>query len=302
MAARDLASYIFLALAWGLSFLVLVHVVEAFGWVGAVTLRALLAACVLLVIAFASRRKLDFGRRWKPYTVVGATTVAGQLVCLSYATPRIGTAMAAILVAAIPLFSMVIARLWGMEQLTLQRIAGLSLGAAGLVLLVGFPAVPLTPSYLFDSLIALGGSFFAAFGSNYMNRHLREAAPLEVTVAAFLTGGLMTLPLLLFVPVPRMPGALDLLNLLILGGIMSAMTYVLYFRLVTRIGATSAISVEFVVTVVAVLVGALILDEPLGLVQVLGGLVIIAGCALVLGIVPWRARKVAPVAPAPGHG
>ena len=94
----------------------------------------------------------------------------------------------------------------------------------------------------------------------------------------------MTLPLLLVVPVPAMPGALDFLYLVIAGAGMSALTYVLYFGLVASIGATRAISVEFVVTVVAVLIGALALGEPLSVIQFVGGAVIIAGCALVLGL------------------
>lgn len=302
MAPRDIASYLFLAIAWGLSFLVLVRVVEAFGWVGAVSFRCLLAGGLLYLIAAASGRRLRFGAGWRHYVAVGATTVAGQLVCLSYATPRIGTAMAAILVAAIPLFSMVIAQLWGMEKITRQRVAGLIVGTAGIVLLVGFPAVPLTGRFLFDCLVSLGGSFFAALGSNYMSRFLHEESPAEVTSASFLLGGLMALPLLVAVPVPAAPGAMDFAYLAILGGIMSALTYVTYFRLVSRIGPTRAISVEFAVTVVAVLVGGLILDEPLTVVQLAGGAVIIAGCLLVLGLVPWRSREPDLDTTMPGHG
>jgi drug/metabolite transporter (DMT)-like permease len=301
MAPRDIVSYVFLAVAWGLSFLVLVRVVDAFGWVGAVSFRCLLAGGLLWLVALP-RRRLRFNAGWRHYAAVGATTVAGQLVCLSYATPRIGTAMAAILVAAIPLFSMVIAQFWGIEKITRQRVAGLVLGIIGIVLLVGFPAVPLTGRFVFDSLVSLGGSFFAAFGSNYVSRHLGNEEPWEVTSASFLCGGIMVLPLLYVVPVPAVPGAGAFLDLLILGGIMSALTYVVYFRLVSTIGATRAISVEFAVTVVAVLVGALVLDEPLTLVQLVGGAVIIAGCALVLGLVPWRSRGADLDTTMPGHG
>ena len=107
-----------------------------------------------------------------------------------------------------------------------------------------------------------------------------------VTIGAFFFGGLMTLPLLLAVPVPGMPQATDLLYLLILACIMSALTYVLYFGLVASLGATRAISVEFAVTTVAVAIGALALGEPLSLVQVVGALVIVTGCAVVLGLFP----------------
>lgn len=68
-------------------------------------------------IAKLSGRRLDFHAGWKPFAVVGATTVAGQLIGLSYGTPLIGTAMAAICVASIPLFSMVISQLWGLNAL-----------------------------------------------------------------------------------------------------------------------------------------------------------------------------------------
>jgi drug/metabolite transporter (DMT)-like permease len=77
---------------------------------------------------------------------------------------------------------------------------------------------------------------------------------------------------------------MDFVYLLISGGVMSAITYLLYFRLVATLGATRAISVEFVVTLVAVLFGALVLDEKLTPLQIAGGLVIMAGCALVLGL------------------
>jgi len=84
------------------------------------------------------------------------------------------------------------------------------------------------------------------------------------------------------------PQASDWLYLMISGAVMSATTYVLYFGLVARIGATRALSVEFVVTLVAVLVGALFLDEALSLLQLAGGAVVLVGCLLVLGLLPGR--------------
>ncbi len=285
MNARDFAAYAYLSLAWGLSFLLLLHVVDAFGWIGAVTFRCFIAGALLYAIARMMRRKLDFGAGWLPFTIVGATTVAGQLIGLSYATPLIGTAMAAIFVASIPLFSMVIAQLWGLERITQARVFGLVLGTIGIVMLVGFPAVPVTGAFLLGCFAMIGSTFSAAFGSNYASRHLSGTGPWEVTIGSFIAGGILTLPLLWFVPVPGTPVAVDYLYLVALAALMSALTYVLYFSLVKSIGATAAISVEFAVTVVAVLVGALVLDEALTMLQLFGGGVIILGCALVLGLV-----------------
>ncbi|MCY1301306.1 carboxylate/amino acid/amine transporter [compost metagenome] len=83
-----------------------------------------------------------------------------------------------------------------------------------------------------------------------------------------------------------MPGLIDFAYLLVSACVMSALTYVLYFKLVGNVGPTKAISVEFVVTVIAVLVGAVFLKEQLSLIQFVGAAVIIAGCALVLSSRP----------------
>ncbi|NIF27597.1 DMT family transporter [Pantoea sp. Tr-811] len=291
MRPRDLAAYLFLAIAWGFSFLVVLKVVHAFGWVGAVSFRALIAGGTLAVLAALLGRALRLRPLLKPLTVVGATTVAGQLIGLSYATPRIGTAMAAIFVASIPLFSMIIGRVWGLEKISRQGLAGLLLGLLGIVMLVGFPAQPVTEAFIQGCLASLFGCVCAAFGSNYASLHLRGQDPWTVTGGAFLAGGLLTLPLLLVVPVPTVPGAGDWLYLLLSGGVMSATTYVLYFGLVARIGATRTISVEFVVTLVAVVVGALFLGEALSALQAAGGLVILLGCMLVLGLLPKRGKR-----------
>ncbi len=277
---------------WGLSFLLLLRVVQAFGWAGGVAFRALIASAILTGLALVSRRKLAFGRRW-PLAVVGATTVAGQLVGLNIATPRIGTAMAAIFVGTIPLFSMGIGHVWGIEQVTRSGRLGLVLGFAGIVLLVGFPAVPVTSAFVLGCVCSVLSAACAAFGSNYARRHLHAIGSWEQTIAAFFVGGLLTLPLLVVVPVPAPPRWIDFGYLVLLAGMCSALAYVLYFRLVAEVGATIAISVEFLVTVIAVIIGAVLLGEKLSVVQLLGGAVIILGCALVLGLFPGRQPRTA---------
>ena len=289
MHRRQLADYVALALIWGVSFVLVLQVVAAFGWIGAAAFRALIASAILLVAARASGRVLRFGP-WRPLAMVGATTVAGQLICLSFATPRIGTAMAAIFVGTIPLFSLLIGRLWGGERISRSAMAGLLLGFGGIVLLVGFPAVPVTAVFGLGCCSSVLGSAFAAFGSNYAHRHLRVIGSWEQTIGSFFFGGAMSLPLLLVVPVPTLPGAADVGFLVLLAGLCSSLAYVLYFRLVAEVGATLAISVEFVVTVIAVFVGAVLLHEPLTPVQLVGGAVIIAGCSQVLGLWPRRGR------------
>ena len=200
------------------------------------------------------------------------------------ATPRIGTAMTSIFVAAIPLVSMLISHLLGLERISAHGLAGIALGALGIMMLVGFPSEPVTGTFVLGCGAALLSALFAAYGSNYASLRLKGAGSWETTIGSFLAGGIMTLPLVFAAPVPAWPSPASFGYLLVLGGVMSAMNYVLYFRLVADIGATKAISVEFLVTIVAVAIGTLHLGERLSVLQVCGAGIIMAGCALVLGL------------------
>jgi drug/metabolite transporter (DMT)-like permease len=239
---------------------------------------------LLITAAQLVRRKLNFDGQWKHLAIVGATTVAGQLVFMSIGVPRIGTAMSSIFVAAIPLFSMIISQLWGLERISQRGLAGITLGLIGILMLVGFPTEPITVSFLFGCACSLLAAFFAAYGSNYVSRHIGTAGAWEVTIASSIIGGLITLPLMIPVPVPGPISTVDLAWLFALAAVISALNYTLYFKLVAEIGATKTISVEFLVTVVAVIVGTMLLGERLSLIQFAGAAIIICGCVLVLGL------------------
>ena len=194
--------------------------------------------------------------------------------------------MSAICVASIPLFSMVISQLWGLERITLRGLTGLLLGFFGMIVLVGFPAQEITQSFILGCIAAIIACIASAYGSNYASRNFKGIGSWEMTIGSFLLGGILCLPLLIVVPVPGIPAPADFLYLFTAACLMSALTYLIYFRLVASIGPTKAVSVEFVVTVIAVLVGALYLHEPLSVLQLIGAAVIITGCSLVLSARP----------------
>lgn len=281
---RHLVAYVLLSLIWGLSFLFMLRVVRAFGLVGAVSFRALVAALALAGAAWASGRRLHLRGRWRSFLVVGATTVVGQLAPLSFATHAIGTAMTAIVVGTIPVFSMVLAHASGHERIAARRVAGVALAIAGLVLLVGFPSVPLTPRFLGGCALALFGCFCAAFGSNYAAVRLAGTDPLSLAAGTFISGGVLGLPLAVIDPVAGLPGIVDWLNLLFLGGIVSALAYVIFYWLIGTIGPTRAVSVEFIVNVNGALIGVLFLGEHLSGLQLVGAATVLVGCAVVLDL------------------
>ena len=207
--------------------------------------------------------------------------------------PRIGTALTAILVGAIPLFSSVIGRLMKIEQIDRKGFYGLILGFIGIVFLVGFPSGQFSDQFFLGFSVCVIGCISAAYGSNYSKLKMSAAGIWEQVIGAFFFGGLFTSPILLFVPIKTGLNSTDWINMVLLAVFCSAFCYVIYFSLVAKIGATRSISVEFLVTVVAVLVGAFYLNEAISLIQLFGALLVIIGSVLILDLLsPAKSSKI----------
>jgi drug/metabolite transporter (DMT)-like permease len=281
-----------LSLLWGVSFLLLLRVVEAFDWAAAISVRAFIASGSVFLLAIIIRKKLDFSIGLKHFAILGFTSVSLQLIGLSFAVPRIGTALTAILVGAIPLFSALIGRLMKIERIDSFGFIGLILGFSGIVLLVGFPSSQLGDQFFLGFCACLIGCISAAFGSNYSKLKMSAAGNWEQVVGAFFFGGLFTSPILFFVPIKSGLVPMDWLYMVSLAVFCSAVCYVIYFSLVSKIGPTKSISVEFLVTVVAVLIGALYLKEAISIIQLSGAVLVVIGSILILDLLSLSKRGV----------
>ena len=284
MKAEISTKFTILALLWGVSFLLLLRVVEAFDWAAAISVRAFIASGSVFLLAAIIRKKLDFSIGMKHFALLGLTSVTFQLIGLSLAVPRIGTALTAILVGAIPLFSSVIGRLMKIENIDRSGFIGLLLGFVGIIFLVGFPSGEFGDQFFLGFFVCLFGCMSAAFGSNYSKLKMSSVGNWEQVIGAFFFGGLFTSPILLFVPIKAGLVPMDWLYMVSLAVFCSAFCYVIYFSLVSKIGATRSISVEFLVTVVAVLIGAFYLNEAITVIQLFGAALVILGSILILDL------------------
>jgi drug/metabolite transporter (DMT)-like permease len=284
MKAEIATKFSILSILWGVSFLLLLRVVQAFDWAAAISVRAFIASGCVFLLGLIIKKKFDFSIGAKHFAILGVTSVSIQLIGLSVAVPRIGTALTAILVGAIPLFSSVIGRLMKIENIDRLGFIGLFLGFIGIIFLVGFPQEKLSSDFFVGFGLCTIGCISAAFGSNYSKLKMSQVGNWEQVIGAFFFGGLFTAPLLIFVPLK--PGLVlsDWLNIITLAVVCRALCYVIYFSLVAKIGATRSISVEFLVTVVAVLIGAFYLNEAITVFQLFGALLVIIGSVLILDL------------------
>ncbi len=288
MTMRQLNMYFWTFFFWGISFYWLSFVLPDFGWVGGVAIRGFVAAGLLVILARIMRRRLSFGNNWHHLAVLGFFSVGANLGGMNFALTRIGTSLTAILVTAIPLYSLIIECIWDRRRPTVAMVVGLILGFSGVVAVIGFTPQEINKSFMLGILGSAIASSGFAFGGNYARKKTQHIGSWEQTIGTFFFGGLFTTPLLIWIPFHNTPTWKSIGALVIVAATASCLAYILYFTLVDEIGATRALTTEFLVPVVAVIAGALLLHEKISGAQILGALMIFAGCALVLDLLPTK--------------
>ncbi|WP_406850407.1 DMT family transporter, partial [Chromobacterium phragmitis] len=164
------------------------------------------------------------------------------------------------------------------------RAAGLGLGLAGvLVLLAGHGARFDIHSGL-PALAMLGATASYGWAGHMARRWLPGMPPLATAGGGLFSAALLMLPLAWWTW-PAGPAPLKAwLAVLLLAAFCTALAYLIYYRLINRLGATRASAVTYLVPVFGVLWGAVFLGERVGGAMLLGAALILGG-VLLLG---WR--------------
>ena len=296
MKARDLTDLLLLAAIWGSSFLLIRLAVPAFGPVALAFVRVAGAALCLLPILLLRGEGPALRRHWKAMIVLGLTNSALPFLCFGYALYTLPAALTAIFNAATPLFTALIAWAWLGDPLNRWRSAGLALGFAGVAGLAlhkslaggSLAALQFDIPTLLAIAACLVGTLLYGHAGSYAKRTLSGVPSMVMAAGTQLAAAAaLLLPALLTWPT-AVPGTRDWLAAAALAVLASGLAYILYFRLIGRVGPTAASSVTFLVPVFAALWGGLFLGETVTLAMAIGGGVILAGTALVLGLWPRR--------------
>jgi drug/metabolite transporter (DMT)-like permease len=264
---------------WGASFLFVRIVSPVLGPLLTADTRMLIAGAALtLWYRFAG-----FDPQWRRwgghYAVAGMINTAFPFILYAFAALTITAGEMAVLNATAPMWGAVMSAAFLGERLRARRVVGLALGIAG----VAFIA---RPSGQTATLVAIAAGLAAAacyaFAGIYLRRWAPEVPAKGMAVGTQLVPGLLLLPLVPVWPAPQPTTALVLASVLILGLVCGAIAYVLYFRLITDLGPTGALTVTYLTPLFAMLWGAVFLAEPVTLTMVGGGALVIVGTALVL--------------------
>jgi drug/metabolite transporter (DMT)-like permease len=276
MHPRDGVRLALLAGLWGGSFAFIRVAAPELGAIWLAFARVALAFAALFVLALVRRTVPPFLAHWRSYAVIGIVNSALPFALFSFAEQYIGASTAAVLNATSPFFGAIVATLWLKDALTWPKLAGMAQGLAGVVLLVGWQAEPLTGTMLVASLACLAAAFCYGVASVYAKRHMRDVPSAAMALYSQLTAAIVLAPALLLVPLPTSPTPLVIGNVVALALGSTALAYLLYFRLIATIGPARALTVTFLIPLFGVLWGYLFLGEPLAANT-------LVGCALILG-------------------
>ena len=283
MQTADRVALVLLGALWGGGFLLVRIAVPAFGPLALVDLRVLIAGMILLLWAAARRGVPPFWRRWREYLVLGALNVALPFTLIAWAALSVPTALGSILMATVPLFTAPIAAVQLKERVSARQAAGLTVGFIGVGILVGLSPLPLTPGFAMAVVALLGAALLYALGGVYTARWFTGASPVESTIGQQFAAFVLILPFALAAPPPARPPLSAVVALLILALFSSVLAYLLFFRLISSVGATRTATVSYLIPFFGAIWGAVVLQERVGLETVAGMLVILSGVVLTTG-------------------
>lgn len=295
MKARDVGELLLLAALWGVSFLFMRLGAVEFGPVALSALRVAGATLLLLPLLAARRQGGALRAHWKPIAVVGVMNSALPFALFSLAALAINAGLSSIVNATAPLWGALVAWLWFGDRPARGRLLGLAVGFAGVTGLAWDKASFEAGDHGVSTAMAIGACMMATlcygFAANYTKRTLTGVAPLAVATGSQAFAALaLALPAWWLWPA-ALPGGKAWLSLGALAILCTGFAYILYFRLIARLGATRAITVTFLIPLFGVLWGALFLGEAITPAMLGGGVVILAGTALATGLVHWPADR-----------
>ncbi|MFF8278519.1 EamA family transporter [Streptomyces lateritius] len=271
--------------SWGTFYVVTTELLPPGHPVFAGLLRALPAGLVALAIA----RTLPSGGWWAKAATLGVLNIGLLFPLLSVAAERLPGGVAATLAAAQPLVVAVLAVAVLRERLSAWRLVW------GLTGMVGVGLVVIGPHSRLDLVgigAGLGSAATMALGVTLTKRWGRPAGASVTAFAGWqlTAGGLFLLPVTFLVegapPAVDLPAALGYLWLGLVGGLIA---FVLWFRGITALPVTSVAVLVLLSPLVAAVLGAVLLGQTLGPVQLVGFGLSLA--AIVAGQLPAPSRR-----------
>jgi drug/metabolite transporter (DMT)-like permease len=287
MNSRAWGALLLLSALWGGSYIFLRVASPVLGPVFLIWARVLIAAIALIIyvalIGKAPELWASLKQNGRHFLIIGFISSALPFTLIATATLHLTASLAATVNATTPLFTALIAAIWFGEALTPKKIAGLVLGFLGVVVLVGWGPLPITPQLLLSVGAALLAALSYGLAPNYTRAKVKDVLPLAGATFSQIFASVLLTPLVPFAWPTQVPSGLVIGNVLALALVSTAFAYLLYFYLVLNVGAVRASMVTFMVPAFGILWGSLLLGEPLSASTFIGFGMIVGSVLLISG-------------------
>ena len=264
--------------------------VQEVGPITLVAFRVLFGLLFGVVVILIQRVELPRTlKAWTPLLVIGLTNIAIPFFLISWGELHIDSAVASILDATVPLFTILIAHfLLQDDKITLPKATGLIVGFVGIVVLMSKDIGASSNSLLGQGAVILASVFYA-ISAIYIRKTtedipgiLRSAGPLVPATAVMWLGALIfEKP----VHIPQL--SITWVALLFMGILGSGLAFVMAFYLIHEIGPTRLTMVTYLFPLGGVILGVTFLDEQLTWQVFTGAAIIISS----LVIANWEPKK-----------
>jgi drug/metabolite transporter (DMT)-like permease len=283
-----------MCLVWGIPYLFIKVAVAEVSVPVVVFARTAIGAVLLLPLALRSGQLGSLRRHWRPLVAFATLEMIVPWGLLSQAERKLPSSLAGLLIAAVPIISVVAARLTGgTERLSSRRWTGLIIGLVGVAVLAapdltGGSALPVAEVLL----VALGYATAPLIAA----RKLADVPALPMTAACLSLGALVWFPAAIVTWPQRVPSGRVLAALAALGVICTACAFLVFLALIREAGTSRAMVFTYVNPAVAVAAGVVFLSEPFTVTIAVAFALILAGSLLAT----WTARD--PAGPAVQEG
>ena len=274
-----------LGVIWGSSYMFIRIAVAEVPPITLVASRLVLAALVLIIALRAAGHPIPRSKKlWGAYAVMGFLSGALPYVLISWGEQYIHSSLAALLQATMPIFTVILAPfLANDERMSWTMVLGVVLGFAGVAVLMLPDLRQGLQANLLGQLAIVASSLSYAGATVFARNRLRGQPPLTSTMGQLTAGALYTLPLSILIdrPFDLSPSPAAIASWLALTILGTVVAYVIYYALIDRASATFVSTVTYIIPIVGLILGAIVLDEPVTINLLVSAALIILGVLLV---------------------
>ena len=283
--------FVSLAAIWGASFLFMRIAAPVIGALWTAQLRITLAALVLALYVWATKKAHFVRPKTKEFWILGAFNTAFPFALFSYAALSLPAGYLSILNAIIPLFAAIFSIFMLGERLTWRVVVGSVVAMSGIALMVQLGPVVPTRETIFAVLACGIATVFYGFSGVWSKKYLAGVPGVVNATNSQLFAAISLLPLTLSSPLPKNVPLEAWAAVIALAVVCSAMAYLMFFKLLETWTVTRVASVSFLIPVFGIFWGWLILNEPVTINMVYGFILILIATALTMGVGPFAKKS-----------